>query len=406
MKKINIILQIAAAAGFLSLIFSCNELPFAQTPTDKTPPAPVTNVEAKSIPGGAKITYNVPSSDDDISYVKAVYNYKGEQWTVRTSIYSDTLTIEGLGTVDPVNATLYVVDHSENVSSGVSVGFTPERPPIETMFESLSIVADFGGMRVRWENETNTEIGLTLFVEDSLGIMRETTTQFSKEKHGEMLFRGFEPKEYHFAIRMRDKFENVSGIKEAILTPMVERSLIKTKFSEVGLPGDNTANSNNRPLRLTWDGSLTTIWVADGTNYPFPQTFTINLGVTVQLSRFKAWTRPTLYYTNMAMRTFEVWATKEIKQDMPASYWTGDEWKNDWEQLGDLEIKRPSGNTEGIGNPTGVDLEAAQKGFEFLMPFEIKALRYVRFIVKTVWPSGTGIVMAEFEFFGDDTVEQ
>jgi hypothetical protein len=408
MKQINIILQIVVIAGLLLLTSYCNELPFAQTPTDKTPPSPVTNVEAISIPGGAKITYNIPASDDDISYVKAVYNYKGEQWTVRTSVYSDTLTIEGLGVVEPTSATLFVVDHSENISSGVSVGFTPLTPPIETIFESMQMSPDFGGVRVSWKNETNTEIGITIFIEDSTGVMRESTTQFSKEKQGEITFRGYDPKEYHFAARIVDIFDNVSDMKDARVTPLVESSLDKSKFLEVALPGDNTTTTNGRPLRLTWDNSLTTIWVTalENSPYTFPEYFTIDLGITAQLSRFKAWTRQGFYYNNYAIRTFEVWGAKVYKPDMPESYWTGSEWKNDWEKLGDFEIKRPSGSTEPTGSPTGVDLEAAQKGFEFLIPFEAQTMRYVRFVVNTIWSAGDAMVMAEFEFFGDNTIEQ
>jgi hypothetical protein len=411
MKTSFKILQIMVMAGFLLLI-SCTELPFVQTATDKTPPPPVTNVEVKTIPGGAKITYSIPSSDIDISYVKAEYSYKGAQWTVRTSIYSDTLKIEGLGTVEPINATLYVVDHSENVSQGAPVSFTPEKPPIETIFESMQMLPDFGGVKIAWTNDTNTEVGITIYLEDSTGVMRNMSTRFSREMQGVMAFRGYDAKEYHFAATIVDKWGNESGMKDARVTPLFERSLDKKKFLEVGLPGDNVSTQSNRPLRLTWDGDITTIWHCNYTDtnlpYDFPEYFTINLGTVAKLSRLKIWNRINYYYSNFALRNFEIWGAKEYKRGMPESYWTGSAWKTDgdWEKVGDFEIKRPSGSTDPIGTPTGADLEAAQAGFEFAMPLEAQTLRYVRFVVNTVWGGGIAMVMAELEFFGDDTVAQ
>jgi hypothetical protein len=408
MKKINIILQTVAIAGFLSLIFGCNELPFAQTPTDKTPPPPVTNVEAISIPGGAKITYELPVSDDDISYVKAEYNQNGKLWTVRTSIYSDTLIIEGLGSIEPITATLYVVDHSENTSSGVSVNFTPETPPIQTIFESVKLLPDFGGVKVLWTNDTNTEVGITIFIEDASGIMRAENTRFSRERLGEVTFRGYESKEYHFAALIIDKWGHESEKKEAYLTPLYEKLLDKSKFKEAALPGDNVSTNANRPLPLTWDNNKSTFWHAEYINspYEFPMYFTIDLGVTAHLSRFKYWNRINHYFDNFGLKTFEVWGAKECKPGMSDAYWTGSEWKNDWEKLGDFELKRPSGATEEIGRPTGIDLEAAESGHEYYIPIDSQDLQYVRFVVKTVWSPGNAIVMAEIEIYGDDTVKQ
>lgn len=399
------IIQLMMFAGII-LITSCNELPYAQTPTDQTPPSPLMNVSVESIPGGAKIAYDVPASDKDISYVKAEYTYKGEKRIVRTSIYTNYLIIEGLGSVEPVDIVLYLVDHSENTSTGVHVSFTPDTPPFEAIYESMELLSDFGGIKIIWKNDTNTEIGITIFIEDSLGIMQEQETRFSKEQKGEIVFRGYEVKEYHFAARITDKWGNVSGTKNAHIIPLYERLLDKSKYYEVALPGDNISVNGGRYLRNTWDGNLTTIWVTDYTQllYNFPEYFTIDLGVKAKMSRLVCWTRPNFYYDNYAIRTFEVWGAEEYKQDMPQSYWTGADWKNDWEKLDDYEIKRPSGNTAPISSPTGEDLAAAQKGFEFSVPLEAKNLRYLRFVVKTIWSAGAGIVMAEFSFYGDDGV--
>ncbi|KAA6300623.1 MAG: hypothetical protein EZS26_003229 [Candidatus Ordinivivax streblomastigis] len=402
MKKFNIIFAIWIV-GIAGLVSSCSELPFGQTPTDHTPPSPLSNVVVESIPGGAKVIYDLPN-EKDISYVKCEYTYKGEKRIVRASVYNNYLIVEGLGTVEPIDITLYVVDHSENVSTGVSKTFIPDTPPLETIFDSVEIFPLFGGVSVRWTNMGTTEIGVTVFSEDSLGVMREGRTQYSKEESGELSFRGYTPVEHHFAVRITDKWGNVSGTKEAVIIPLFERLLDKGKFLEVALPGDNTSVNNNRPLKNCWDGNDEVIWhTVEGQFMPFPMYFTIDLGVEAKFSRMTLRARTNYYYSNHTFRTFEAWGAKDYKRGMPTEYWTGGDWKEDgdWEMLGDYEVKRPSGNTASIGNPGGEDTAYGQAGYGFNVPIDAEPLRYLRFVIKTTWSSGA-LHMAEFYFYGDD----
>jgi hypothetical protein len=384
--------------------FSCTEPPLGQISVDNVPPPPVSNINIEPLPGGAKIVYDLPSNDKDISYVKGEYTYKGETWVVRSSIYNNHLIIEGLGSVDPVEVILYVVDHSENVSQGLSKTFTPSTPPWETIFASVKIFPVFGGVSITWTNETMTEIGVTVFAEDSTGVMQEGRTQYSKDLYGELSFRGYEPVQCKFAVQITDKWGNVSPVKEAVVTPLYERLLDKSKFLEVALPGDNTSTNNNRPLKNCWDDNDGVIWhTVEGQFMPFPMYITIDLGVNARFSRMRLRSRNNFYYSNHTFRTFEVWGAQNYKHDMPIEYWTGDEWKNDgdWEMLGDYEIKRPSGNTEPAKDPGGEDTALAQAGFPFNVPIDKKALRYLRFVIKTTWSTGA-LHMAEFYFYGDD----
>jgi hypothetical protein len=402
MKRLFYIIIVAAIAGTVS----CTEPPLGQTSTDGTPPASALNVKAEPLPGGAMINYEISPQDKDISYVKCEYAYRGEKWTVRSSIYNDFLLIEGIGSVEPISYTVYVVDHSENVSPGVSGTFTPDTPPIETIFASVEMLPNFGGVSIMWTNETETEIGITVFAEDSIGVMREGRTQYSKDLNGELTFRGYDPVECRFAVRITDKWGNVSSVKEEAITPLFERLLDREKFAAVELPGDNTSlNSNPRPLRNCWDGDDETIWhTGEGSFMPFPMYFTVDLGVEVQFSRMRLVSRRGYYYNNHTFKTFEVWGAKDYKRNMPEEYWRyGDVWKTDgdWEMLGDYEVKRPSGAMDPIGNPSGEDLALAQAGFPFNVPIDRKTLRYLRFVIKTSWSSGA-LHMAEFYFYGDD----
>jgi hypothetical protein len=399
MKKLFYIITVAIAG-----MVSCTEPHLGQTPTDGIAPLPAMNVKAEPMPGGALLSYEISSQDKDISYVKCEYTYRGEKWTVRSSVYNNYLIIEGIGSVEPVNYTVYVVDHSENVSTGVSGSFTPDTPPLETIFASLEMLPNFGGVSITWTNETETEIGITVFAEDSIGVMREGRTQYSRDLSGELSFRGYDPVERRFAVRITDKWGNVSSVKEGAITPLYERLLDKSKFLEMALPGDNTSVNNNRPLRNCWDGRDDVLWhTVEGQFMPFPMYITIDLGVEVKFSRMRLVSRSGYYYNNHTFKTFEVWGAKDYKRNMPVEYWTGNNWKTDgdWEMLGDYEIKRPSGAIDPIGNPTGEDLALAQAGFPFNVPIEKETLRYLRFVIKTTWSSGA-LHMAEFYFYGDD----
>ena len=64
-------------------------------------PAQVLNPASTSIPGGAYITYQIPK-DKNLRYVKAVYETQpGKQYEVKSSIYSDTIKVEGYGDTEP-----------------------------------------------------------------------------------------------------------------------------------------------------------------------------------------------------------------------------------------------------------------------------------------------------------------
>jgi hypothetical protein len=337
--------------------------------------------------------------------VKAEYTYKDEKRVERSSIYCDSLIIEGLSSMEPVSVDLYVVDHSQNVSASVNISFTPDTPPIETIFNSVNLTADFGGIKVSWTNGTATEIGITVFLEDSLGVMQEVDTRFSRDVQGELVFRGYDPKEYHFAVRIMDKWGSISELKKVVIIPLFEKAIDKSRFSTANLPDDNTSVYATQYAYRNWfDGSTSNIWVSDigDFSWSYPMYVSLDLGTTVKFSRFRLWGQDCCYYNNYGFRVFEIWGANEVKRDEPKSYWTNGDWKNDWVKLNDYEVRRPSGGTEPIGNPTGVDLEAARNGWEFLVPLEAPPCRYLRFVVHTIWSAGTGLCMAEVTFWGDD----
>lgn len=386
-------------------ITSCDEEKIGQTPTDNIPPQPISNVSVESLPGGAKISYELPQ-ETDISYVKGEYLFQGERRITRASVYNNYMIIEGLGNTNPVDITLYTVDHSENTSTPVKASFTPGIPPIHDIFTSMGLKADFGGINITWDNENKVEIGFTIYATNEKGIFEGGETFYTNQKDGSYSFRGYDSSERIFAFTITDKWGNISDTLKAAFTPLFEKELDKSKHKREVLPVDNNTDYNSGWLFSNlFDGVVgNNGWHTkqNDPNQKIPLYFTIDLGVEATLSRFKLWHRlGNNVYKNHNIKTFEVWGSRNYKKGMQENYWS-EEWKNDWELLGDYETFKPSG--EDNPSVTNEDIAYAEAGFEFMVPIEKQRVRYVRFAMKSNWSGSNALHISEITFYGDDRI--
>jgi hypothetical protein len=396
----------------LFLIFiSCSESKYEPVHTDSLPPQPLTVTEVEEAPGGAKIFFNV-LNETDISYIYGEFVSNGELRIVRSSIYNNFLTVEGLGNTDPVEITLFVVDHSENRSTPVTLLFTPLEPPVRAILKTMSFMEDFGGVTVQWENPSQTEICFNFMASDSVGVLQDFEIVFNKQSTGTFSMRGFDTQERLFGVHLRDKWGNKSDTFSIARKPLYEENLnrfAKEKYYEVALPGDNTSHTNSRPLSNVWDGNLAVIWHTNpGAFGPPPQYFTICLGddVEAKLSRIHLWHRTDGYtFGQHNPRYFEVWGTTQITHDRSDVdyWWNTDSWKADWQLIGDYECAKPSGLPLGENNAD--DNAARLNGFDFPVSIEKDKVRFVRFVVKQTWASTNAMHIAEIIFYGDDYID-
>jgi hypothetical protein len=402
-QRINIkkIGSCIAGLGLLLMTFACNEEKIGQNPIDSTPPPPITNTQAEPIPGGARITYEVPDITD-ISYVKCEYMFKGEKKIVRSSIYLNYLYIQGLAAAEPCEYTLYLVDHSENISTPVTGTFTPLEPPYQTIFRTIEMEPDFGGVIIRWKNETNAMIGAFLLVLDENNEWFEYDLAFSTLSEDKRSIRGYPVEERVFGVTLLDQYGNVSDTFRMNAIPLYEKELDKKKFRNVLLQGDNNSVNNNRPIENIWDGSVSSIWHTNAAGgFTPPQYFTINLGVDAQLSRLIVWNRPDGFiFSQHNLRYFEVWGTNELKEPNSSDYWPSGNWRDDWILLGDFEEIKPSGLPDGQSNAD--DQAATEAGCEFIFEPGAGMIHYLRFVVKETWQRTAAMHIGEITVFGDD----
>jgi hypothetical protein len=402
-------------------VSSCTESPVGQPSVDSVPPPPVTNVRAEPTPGGAIIRYTLPNVTD-ISYVKGEYWFQGEYKVSRASAMNNYMEIEGLGSIAPVEVTLYVVDHSENVSVPEKISFNPDQPPVESVFKSLDMVPDWGGVQVQWNNPSGIEIGFTVYVADSVGQFDAGTIFFSSLENGARPFRDVpDLSERRFGVQLLDKWGNTTPIKEWVVAPKFEELIDRTKIKQFAIPWDNTStNGGGQTFEKMFDGNKINTgnvsWHTQenqpATTYGFthPVLFTIDLGSEVILSRFLWWQgrwAEYFLYGHHNPRTFEVWGTAKAPDlSLPTEYWK-EEWKEDWTLFAECRIVKPSNpaTTSADGVLTAEDKAAADAGHEFYMP--LTPVRYLRFAVTSTWIGNRDntITIHEIEFYGDDGID-
>jgi hypothetical protein len=91
-----------------------------------------------------------------------------------------------------------------------------------------------------------------------------------------------------------------------------------------------------------------------------------------------------------------------LKTGVPDEYWWED-WKNDWKQLGDYEVMKPSGSA--LGTTTAEDRAIADAGFNFSFPLDSEQARYVRFVVKQTFSNTLALHIAGITIFGSDGLD-
>jgi hypothetical protein len=414
-KKIAWVFQSWRPACFILMALlaaSCTEEPIGQQPVDGKRPNPLLRVEAVGRPGGAYIFYQLPRTDMDISYVKGEFEIDGIKQTVRASVYNNYLRIDGLDSHLYVEIDLYVVDHSENMSEPLRTKFITFDAPYTTMGNSIKMTSSVGGIGVRWESQNaqyqyyanmgylsssyDSDIGVVLLVADDDGKMNELAVSFSPRCS--FLQPVLDSTERLYGAYAMDKWGHYSDTVFAMLKPVYEQWLnrrnmkayyIGTDNPTLGVPQVNHPLGYYSPMSKLFDSiaycfqpynnsytSSNTFETGDvnpetGETYTKPFYFTMDLGVTADISRFwialPSHSDLDRYYefSNGSIYDFQLWGTEtdfgENSRDyVPANdpYWSDSEaegtWKRDprWKPMGRYYNKRPNVTGDTPGNYT------------------------------------------------------
>lgn len=386
MKK-NILLFAAA----IFILPACSEEERPVIKTDNIAPQPVSDVQVKNIPGGAILSYTLPE-DEDLLYVKANYSLKnGSKDEVRTSLFVDTLKIQGFGSEDERTVEVVAVDRSENESVPVIVKIKPLEAPVITVGKTLYMMADFGGVHAYWQNKDRAEISVVLEQEDHNKEFVPIDTYYSSVVEGDAATRGMDTIPRNFRVYVMDRWENKSQIVEATIAPLYEEKFDRLKFGPLYLEGDEPA-AWGWDIPYIYNGSITGngFHTANGSGR-WPQTMSFEIGVTGKISRIKIWQRTQDNYSfrHGNLRLFEIYGTNDGKNLNDWSAWT---------KLMTCQSVKPSGLPG--DQVTAEDVAAATAGEEFICPPTMPKVRYLRLKALETWSGGDFFHFLEIEVYG------
>lgn len=420
MKRYYLIITIVLALFFFIACEDVNRGP--AEPTEPWNPGPLTEYVVTPIKGGAIITYAIPN-DPDILYIMAEYERNGKIFTEKSSIYKNSLTIEGFHRVNNVKATLYKVNKYEQRSEPFEVEFEPLESLIDIAYNSWSMEPTFGGIIGMWQNPEETELGVRLMVENDQEILETVDMYYTSVKNERHAFRPFEAVETKFGISFEDKWGNVSDTIRFAARPLYEEVIPKPYADfRANIPWDNTSDNNSTyyNIRLLWDGLINTPfngWQPKSGSSGL--SFTIDLQRVVKLSRIVRHPyHQNALYTQGNITDFEAWGIDEIDYDKleDKPYWLDSlsvRWgaihevdpmtelpsrtfKDDWSYLGR--------NTTPLGLSSADAIVLCNSGIENEVPEDAKPVRYVRIFVRAAArvspPTNNYFSAGEFTFYG------
>ncbi|ETZ19243.1 DUF5000 domain-containing lipoprotein [Pedobacter sp. V48] len=356
-------------------------------------PAQISAVKVDPTPGGAVLTYTLPT-DQNLAYVKAVYEIQpGVFREAKSSRYTDTLRLVGFGDTLSHSVQLFSVGKNEKISEPLSVDVSPKTPPVRSVFSTADFTSTFGGVNVSFKNPDKADLAIV--------VMRDTTgnntwstvaTFYTAAVSGNFAARGLESKKQKFALFIRDRWNNKSDTLVKELNPKFEMEIPKNTWSPLVLPTDQKEIAGpGYVLSNLWNGLASRQLYASSNASSLPQWITIDLGKKVLLSRFKQYMEQNDHcYTGSGLKNFELWGSNSPDPD---GGWT------QWQKLGTFETAKPSGLP--LGQKTAEDINyACNLGADFEFDGEPPAVRYLRLKSLETYSSTGQVVIMELTFWG------
>ena len=391
MKKIFIL---AFYTGLALGVLSCREderLPI----TSGTTPRSVSQFSVVNLAGGAEISYEIP--DENVAYVLAEYYLKGSKQQVRSSKYRDHVVVEGFPEAGSYEVSLFAVGRNEQRSEPTVVEISPLTPPVQEAFNTLNLIADFGGANVAGENALESDLVLEVITPGATGEWEVAEQFFTSSKNINFSARGFDTDKRKFGVYVRDRWLNYSDTLFAEFSPYFEEQVDMSNFYETNLPGDaSQMHQTGAARRMSWlfDGRTGNQQYGYYSllNTGVPQHFTIFLQGEYQLSRIKLWQHidSKLTYGSANPRRFRVWGSMDPNPD--------GSFDDSWYLLGEFENIKPSGLP--VGETSAEDIATATAGEEYTFSLDVPTARYIRVETLETWGRTQHVYITEMGIWG------
>ena len=393
--KLSKLMMIAVAPALI--LAGCRKDTNAPIDGHGVPPGVVTNIKVTNGNGVATITYTLPN-DPELLYVRADYTTaSGVKREVKASYYNNSLVVDGFSDTLPHSVALYAVDRSETPSAPVTVTVKPLIAPIWLVYDSLKVLATYGGIRIKSVNQQKSDIVIVPLV-DSLnnGQWEALDNVYSSDSIIAVSIRGMQPVAKQFAFFVRDRWMNHTDTLFATITPKIEVPLDESKFFVYQCAND-AAMSYSTTVDLMWTNTVPWQWPCVNTDIGASVPAVITWGVgqqPIKLTRFTLLTRPqgnssTLYFTDGSPRFFEVYGSNNPTRDGDWSKWT---------KILSCEVIKPSGLP--LGTESSADYAAGQAGFSFDFDEDTPPYQYLRIKCLQNWNNSYFIVIEQLFMWG------
>lgn len=390
-----------------SLIFtaSCKEDARVDLVDDSKPaPTALTEVTIKPILGGAVLKYQLPK-DENLLCIKAVYEIRpGKTYEAKGSVYVDSLVLRGFGSSNTTQVKIYSVGKNGKESQPLLVDVTPDKPVVEDVAESINFRRAVGGIKFSYENKSKENLTYELVKETPELKRWESIRKFySGLLKGDQTQRGLEAVETNFGLIISDRWGNVSDTIKSVMIPVFEEEIPKP-WAHKELKGDSwAAGRPDLTIDKLWDGRWDVwdnhLWASSGSTV-FPQSFTIDLGHLIEITRVVEHQRLVETYKGTSVKRFDLFGTAKDNPNPDIN-------SEDWIPLGEFESYQPSGQT---GAPTQEDIQYGSvegENFEFVDehddPKPTPPIRYLRWRTWETWNGQTEmgeVIIAELEVYG------
>lgn len=418
-------LSVTIAVAAVSLFYSCNDT----LEVENTPPGQVTNVTFTPLYGGGYFTYTIPD-DEDFLYTRAEYIIDtGKKISKTSSVYSDTLFIEGFGQEKEYEVKIYSVDRNSNESQPVIQRVTPLAPTTSAVLETVQVQPGFSSLVLDWTNVLRQNV--TIYVEVEVGDTKATKIYASNLAKDRYIIENLKGVPHTVNVHIRDTYENRTETRSfGQMTPLIDGPISKRQWSFLrnnllyGDKWDYNSSSNpfeQRPLEAylgTWrddsmknaretyyEGRIEKFWDNEydyepklNLNYfhtgpqSYPFSYFIDMGREIKGSRFKIWQRNAwgMLYGGENVEIWEIWISDD--KDPSDGVFDG------WELVGRYRISQPSNVIEARNE--------ARNGHEYMFypenPRFTKPFRYLRYKGIKQYGNGNSGCTSEITVFGTE----
>lgn len=396
---------------------------------DTTPPGQITNVVFTPLNGGGYFTFTIPA-DEDFLYVRAEYIIdSGELISKTSSVYSDTLFVEGFGQVKEYEVKLYSVDRNNNQSEPVVMRITPLAPTTNAVLETVQVQPGFSSIVLNWENKLEQPI--TIYVKVSVAGTEVTKICASNLLKDRFSIENLKGVPHSVSVFIRDTYGNQTetvGFGE--ITPYIDGPISKKQwlflrdqllygnkwdydsstdpFKQKPFPEYQSTYRDDslKNARMTYyEGRIEKFWdneydyePVQNLNYfhtgpqSYPFSYFIDMGREIKASRFKIWQRDAwgMLYTGQNVEIWEIWISDD--KDPSDGIFDG------WEYVGRYRIVKPSSAIEARNR--------ARDGHEYMLypdnPRFTKPFRYLRYKAIKQFGNGNSGCTSEITLFGTE----